>query len=86
MNKQILYSTQILHFYNTNQIEKMKINKGELVIREMCSLKPEEFIGAGSTGYISNKDISAQFTTAEHVLLDCIYLNRFWASHFIRFH
>lgn len=44
MNKQILYSAQILHFFNTNQIEKMKINKGELVIREMCSLKPEEFI------------------------------------------
>jgi hypothetical protein len=44
MNKQILYSAQILHFYNTNQIEKMKIKKGELVIREMCSVKPEEFI------------------------------------------
>ena len=25
MNKQIMYSAQILQFYNTNQIEKMKI-------------------------------------------------------------
>ena len=44
MTKQILYSAQILHFYNTNQIEKMKINKGELVVREICTMKPENFI------------------------------------------
>ena len=44
MNKQVMYSAQILYFYNANQIEKMKINKGELVVKEMCSQKPEQFI------------------------------------------
>ena len=44
MNKQIMYSAQILQFYNMNQIEKIKIKKGELVIKEMCSVKPENFI------------------------------------------
>lgn len=44
LNKQIMYSAQILQFYNMNQIEKMKVNKGELIIKEMCSLKPEQFI------------------------------------------
>ena len=44
MNKQIMFSAQILQFYNTNQIEKMKIKKGELVVKEMCSDKPEQFI------------------------------------------
>ena len=44
MNKQMLYSAQILHFYNTNQIEKMKIKRGELTVREMTTMKPEEYI------------------------------------------
>ena len=44
LNKQIMYSAQILQFYNTNQIEKMKIRKGELVVKEMSSDNPEKFI------------------------------------------
>ena len=36
-----MYSAQILQFYNMNQIEKIKIKKGELIVKEMCSDKPE---------------------------------------------
>ena len=44
MYKQIMYSAQILQFYNTNQIERMKINKGQLNIQENSSDRPEKFI------------------------------------------
>ena len=43
-NKQMMYSATILHFYNTNQIEKMKIRRGQLVISEMSTVNPERFI------------------------------------------
>ena len=39
-----MYSAQILQFYNTNQIERMKINKGQLNLQENSSDRPEKFI------------------------------------------